>query len=190
MKQSCLPSQSASKEHNQEKEAHKPLRTSFISKKMYLSCLIIMQSCYCDYRINKPFACSRCVICVSCSVHVILTCTTRAKDHGLFFNHQQIKEVEKSSHTVSCQKLLATARRCGSGLFSLACFFFFLFREVHESWHVMIQDAIVEKCNESGASVVHIAVDKSSSEVRPPHLYSVYYCVFHSPILLCFVCPR
>ena len=26
-----------------------------------------------DYRINEPFACSRCVICVSCSVHLILT---------------------------------------------------------------------------------------------------------------------
>jgi len=30
---------------------------------------------------------------------------------------------------------------------------------------VMIQDAILEKCIENGAGVVHIAVDKSSSEV-------------------------
>ena len=60
-----LPSQSASGKHNQEK-AHIPLRTS----KMCLSCLIIIQSCYFDYRINKPFICSRCVICVSCSVHL------------------------------------------------------------------------------------------------------------------------
>ena len=29
----------------------------------------------------------------------------------------------------------------------------------------MIQDAILEKCIENGAGVVHIAVDKSSSEV-------------------------
>ena len=34
-------------------------------------CLIIIQSSYFDYRINKSFTCSRCVICVSCSVHVI-----------------------------------------------------------------------------------------------------------------------
>lgn len=30
---------------------------------------------------------------------------------------------------------------------------------------MMIQDAILEKCIENGAGVVHIAVDKSSSEV-------------------------
>ena len=35
--------------------------------------LIIRKSCHFDFRINKPFACSRCVICVSCSVHVIST---------------------------------------------------------------------------------------------------------------------
>ena len=68
----CLPSQSASKKHNQ--KAHTPLRTSpWISPKMCLPCLIIIQSCYFDYRINKPFTCSRCVICVSCSVHLIST---------------------------------------------------------------------------------------------------------------------
>ena len=32
---------------------------------------------YFDYRINKPFTCSRCKICVSCSVHVISTYYTR-----------------------------------------------------------------------------------------------------------------
>ena len=30
----------------------------------------------------------------------------------------------------------------------------------------MIEDAILEKCIENGAGVVHIAVDKSSSEVQ------------------------
>ena len=30
----------------------------------------------------------------------------------------------------------------------------------------MIEDAILEKCIENGAGVVHIAVEKSSSEVR------------------------
>ena len=58
------------------RKAHKPLRTSWICP----PCLIIIQSFYCDCRINKPFACSRCFICVSCSVHVI-SC---AKDHGFF----------------------------------------------------------------------------------------------------------
>ena len=52
----CSPSQSASKMHNQEKRAHKPLRTSWISPKMFLPSLIIMQSCYFYYRINKLFS--------------------------------------------------------------------------------------------------------------------------------------
>ncbi|KAK3701728.1 hypothetical protein QZH41_018890, partial [Actinostola sp. cb2023] len=36
--------------------------------------------------------------------------------------------------------------------------------EVDDRWHVIIQDAILEKCIDAGASIVHIAVDKSSSE--------------------------
>ena len=56
-----------------------PLRTSWISTKMCPPCLIIIQSCYFDYTINKPFTCSRCVICVSCSRSAM-----RAKDHRLF----------------------------------------------------------------------------------------------------------
>ena len=39
--------------------------------------LTIIQSCYFDYRINKAFTCSCCVICISCSVHLILMCYTR-----------------------------------------------------------------------------------------------------------------
>ena len=31
-----------------------------------LSCLIIIKSCYFDYRTNEPFNCSRCMISVSC----------------------------------------------------------------------------------------------------------------------------
>ena len=38
---------------------------------MCLPCLIIIQSCYCDYRMNKPIACSCCVISVSFAIHVI-----------------------------------------------------------------------------------------------------------------------
>ena len=44
-------------------------------------------------------------------------------------------------------------------------FFCYNSSETDDSWHVMIQDAILEKCIENGAGVVHIAVDKSSSEV-------------------------
>ena len=44
-------------------------------------------------------------------------------------------------------------------------FLYYHFSETEDSWHVMIQDAILEKCIENGAGVVHIAVDKSSSEV-------------------------
>ena len=50
--------------------------------KKCLSCLIIVQSCYFDYRINKHFRCSRCVI-----FRALFTWsqrTTRAKDHRLF----------------------------------------------------------------------------------------------------------
>ena len=41
----------------------------------------------------------------------------------------------------------------------------------------MIQDAILEKCIENGAGVVHIAVDKSSSEVhlKVIHIAECYF---------------
>ena len=69
---SCQPSQSASEKHDQERKAHMPLRPSWISfkklKKMCLPCLLILQSCYFDYRTNTSFACSRCVICLSCDL--------------------------------------------------------------------------------------------------------------------------
>ena len=38
------------------------------------------------------------------------------------------------------------------------------FRETQNQWHVFIQDAILEKCNEKGAAIVHISVDKASNE--------------------------
>lgn len=40
-----------------------------------------------------------------------------------------------------------------------------LCRELDDGWHVIIQDAILEKCNDAGANIVHISVDMSSSEV-------------------------
>ena len=36
-----------------------------------VSAIVIIESCYSDYTINKPFACSPCMICVSWSVHMI-----------------------------------------------------------------------------------------------------------------------
>ena len=39
------------------------------------------------------------------------------------------------------------------------------FRETQNQWHVFIQDAILEKCNEKDAAIVHISVDKASNEV-------------------------
>ena len=50
-----------------------PLCTSWIPTKMCLPCLITIQSCSFDYRIDNLFAYSHCVICVSCSVHMIST---------------------------------------------------------------------------------------------------------------------
>ena len=48
--------------------------------------------------------------------------------------------------------------------------------ETEDGWHVMIQDAILEKCIENGAGVVHIAVDKSSSEVNFKGIRTVAGC--------------
>ena len=63
------------------------------------ACLIIMQSCYFDCRINKPFTCSRWVICVSCSVHLTSTYTMRKGSWAFFnLNYSQICDVRKSDH--------------------------------------------------------------------------------------------
>ena len=73
-----------------------------------LPCLMIIKSCYFDCRIIQSFTCSRCVICILCSVHLILMymCTTCAKDHGLFYlDYPQINEVRSSYHLVCCEKV-------------------------------------------------------------------------------------
>ena len=93
----CLPSQSASKKHNQEKKPTNLCAPRAFLKRMCLPCLIIIHSCYFDYRISKPFACSR-------MFRSLLTWsrrTTRPKDHRLFLNlnYPQINEVEKADHT-------------------------------------------------------------------------------------------
>ena len=89
----CLPSQSASE--NQEKSPQTFAHLMHFSE-MCLPCLIIIQSYHFDCRINKPFTCSRCVICVSCSVHVISTYDGRKGSWTFYLNYPQFKEVENS----------------------------------------------------------------------------------------------
>ena len=73
--------------------------------KTLLPCLIIMQSCYFDCRINKPFACSRCVI---SAFRALLTWSqriTRAK--AFYLNYPLINEVGKSDHVVWRQQMFS-----------------------------------------------------------------------------------
>ena len=65
-----------------------------------LICLINMQSYYCDYRINKPFACSRCVHFLL-SVHCILTYYVRKGSWAFYLNYPQTNEVGQSDHVVA-----------------------------------------------------------------------------------------
>ena len=58
----CLPSQSASEKHNQEKKPTNLCVPREFLKQMCLPCLIIIESHYFHYRINKPFTCSLFVI--------------------------------------------------------------------------------------------------------------------------------
>ena len=69
----CLASQSAPRKAQSRKKPTNLCTPREFIKKTCPPCLIIIQSCYFDYSINKPFACSRCLICVSSSGHVIST---------------------------------------------------------------------------------------------------------------------
>ena len=60
------------------------LRTSCISQNKCV-CHVSYNLVIFDYRISKLFACSRCVICVSCSVHVILTYYVRKGSRAFFY---------------------------------------------------------------------------------------------------------
>ena len=80
----CLTSQSPPKKHNQKKKPTNPCAPCEFLKKC-LPCLIIIKSCYFDFRINKPFTCSCYVICVSCSFYLIWTYYVR-KGVWAFFN--------------------------------------------------------------------------------------------------------
>ena len=91
-----LPAQpiSVRKEH-QETKAQEP-RTSWISKtSVCRPCLIIMQSCYLDYRINKHIAFSRCMIWVSCSANLTSMFYAR-KGSGLQNKRLTVSRVEIS----------------------------------------------------------------------------------------------
>ena len=59
-------------------------------------CLIIGKSCYFDYRMNKPFTCSRCLVNVLCSVHVISAYCVRKGPWALLFNYPWINGVRNS----------------------------------------------------------------------------------------------
>ena len=110
-----LPSQSASKTHNQEKKVQKPLRASWVSPKLCPPCLIIIQYCYFDSRISKPLICSCWVISVSCSVHVISTYNVRKGSWAFYLVYPQINEVGQSDH------------RLNDPEWTLTCLFVFFF---------------------------------------------------------------
>ena len=67
---------------------------------MCLPCLIIIKSCQFDYRINKPSAHSRCVVCVSCIVQWSWG-TTCAKDHRLFLTLKITHKSTKSENPIT-----------------------------------------------------------------------------------------
>ena len=71
------------KAQSRKKRAHIPLRTLWISQKLCSPCLKIIKYCYFDYRLNKPFACSRDAV-WSRALFTWSRLTTCAKDYGLF----------------------------------------------------------------------------------------------------------
>ena len=81
-----LPAQPISTRKAQSrKKAHKPLRSLCISQKMCRPCLIIIKCDYFDYRINKLFTLSSCLVCVSCSVHDLISAYYVRKGSWPFF---------------------------------------------------------------------------------------------------------
>ena len=72
-------------------------------KQMCQPCSAISKSCYFDYRINKLFTCSRCLICVSCSVQKISTYYVRKGSWTFYLNYPQINEIRLSHHIVSAK---------------------------------------------------------------------------------------
>ena len=71
------------------KKAHKPLRTSWVSQK---KSVCYVWKLYNFVRINKPLA-YRCLVCISCSVHVISTYYVRKGSWAFYLNYPQSNEV-------------------------------------------------------------------------------------------------
>ena len=71
-------------------------------QQMCLPCLI--QSCYFDYRINKPFTCSHCLICVSCSVHVISHVLRAQRLMGSFYLTHNSTRSENPTTWKNCDR--------------------------------------------------------------------------------------
>ena len=67
----CFPAQPISKLQSR-KWSPQTLAHLVNFSKHGLPCLMIIKSCYFDCRIIQSFTCSRCVICILCSVHLIL----------------------------------------------------------------------------------------------------------------------
>ena len=69
----CPLSQSADEKHNPEgkKSPHTFAHLANFPQKCVCHFFIMMQSPYCVYRINKTFACSRCLICILDSGHLV-----------------------------------------------------------------------------------------------------------------------
>ena len=106
-----LLSQSAPENHNQEKKPTNLCASREFLKTM--SRLIIIIKCYFDYWVNKPFTCSRCMICVSCSVHVISTYYMRKGSWAFLFVLVTHKSTRSELHPV--HNLVPRALRVSPG---------------------------------------------------------------------------
>ena len=104
-----LLSQSAPEKQSQEnKEPTNLCALCEFLKKMRLPCLIIIQSCYFHNGINKSFACSRCVMCISCSVHLISTYYVRKGSWAFFIliTHKSMRFENPIHRSLACLHLL------------------------------------------------------------------------------------
>ena len=96
----CLH-QSATREHNREKKSPQTFahQVNFSNERVCRPCLVIIHSCYFDYRISTPFPCSRSFVLCSRDLDVLV----RKGSDILYFNYPQIEGVRKSDHIVVLQ---------------------------------------------------------------------------------------
>ena len=119
----CLPANQHSKCTFKKIKSQKPLRTSRTDQTDVSAMfdnhedLVILTK----YIINKPFTLSSCFICVSYSVHLILTYYVRKGSWAfLNLNYPQINEVRKSDHVVAtrsefCLKIISPCEMAVTG---------------------------------------------------------------------------